>query len=107
MIAVTPLERTMRNALGDAFVAACVAIMMSLSRGGMLALVAGVIIVGWRSSRVGFAILIAALLLSPLWAPDYVKERVMSSQVEVEGSDEVALDMAADLLKQQNNKASA
>lgn len=78
------------------FVAACVAIMMSLSRGGMLALVAGVVIVGWRSSRVGFAILIAALLLSPLWAPDYVKERIMSSQVEVEGSDDVALDMAAE-----------
>lgn len=78
------------------FVTACIAIMMSLSRGGMLALLAGMFVVGWRSSRVGFGILLAAMLLSPLWAPDYVKERVMSSQVEVEGSDEVALDTAAE-----------
>jgi len=85
-----------RLVLLGTFIAACIAIMMSLSRGGMLALLAGVFIVGWRTSRVAFGLLLVVLLFSPLWAPDYVKERVMSSQVEVEGSDEVALDTAAE-----------
>jgi len=85
-----------RLVLLGTFVTACIALMMSLSRGGMLALLVGMFVVGWRSSRVGFGILLAAMLLSPLWAPDYIKERVMSSQIEVEGSDEVALDTAAE-----------
>lgn len=85
-----------RLVLLGTFVAASIALMMSLSRGGMLALVAGLLVVGWRSSRIAFGVLMLAMLLSPLWAPDYVKDRIMSSQVEVAGSDDVALDMAAE-----------
>ena len=42
--------------------------------------------------------LIAVLLLSsPWWAPDYLKERLMGTQVEVEGTDEAALEGSAQL----------
>jgi O-antigen ligase len=73
-----------------------IGLLMSLSRGGMLALAVSLAIVAWRTSRTAFAVLVAGLLLSPLWAPDYVKQRVMESQVEVEGSDQVAIDSAAE-----------
>ncbi len=85
-----------RLVLVGTFTCACIATMMSLSRGGMLALLAGVLIVAWRSSRAAFFVLLVALAFSPFWAPEYVRDRVMNSQVEVEGSDEAGLDMAAE-----------
>jgi O-antigen ligase len=85
-----------RTVLLAIFVAACVGVMMSLSRGSMVSLLVGVMLVAWMSSRTAFLLLVFGMLLSPLWAPDYVKERVMSSSHEVEGSDEVAVDMAAE-----------
>lgn len=78
------------------FVVACIGVMMSLSRGSMVALLAGVFVVAWMSSRVAFVVLVVAMLFSPLWAPDYVKDRVANSSREIEGSDEVAVDMAAE-----------
>jgi O-antigen ligase len=77
------------------FVAASVGLIYSLSRGAMLAFVASLFPVAWRTSRVLFALLLAAAALSPWWAPDYLKDRILKSESEVEGSDEVALDMAA------------
>lgn len=71
-------------------------IILSLSRGSMVALLAGVVLVAWMSSRWAVLVLAVALALSPVWAPDYLKARVMSSSVEVEGSDEVTVDMAAE-----------
>lgn len=85
-----------RALLAGTFVAACIGVMLSLSRGSMLALVAGVFVVAWMASRWAFGLLVVALLLSPLWAPDYVKDRVAASSREIEGSDEVAVDMAAE-----------
>ncbi len=85
-----------RVLLAGIFVVASFGIMLSLSRGGMLAFLAGSAIVGWRSSRVWFGVMVVAMLLSPLWAPDYVKERVVSSQIEVEGTDDMTLDMSAE-----------
>lgn len=78
------------------FVVACMGVMLSLSRGSMLALVAGTLLVAWLSSRWALGVLVAALLFSPLWAPDYLKERITASSVEVEGSDEMAVDPAAE-----------
>ena len=69
---------------------------MSLSRGSMVALLAGTFLVAWLSSRWAFGLLIVGMLFSPLWAPDYVKDRVAASSRTVEGSDEVAVDMAAE-----------
>ncbi len=78
------------------FGTAVLALIFSLSRGAMLAFVASLVLVAWRSSRVLFAVLVAAMLLSPFWAPDYLKDRITSSQKQVEGSDEMALDTAAE-----------
>ena len=78
------------------FVVACIGVMMSLSRGSMVALLAGTFLVAWLSSRWAFGLLIVGMLFSPLWAPDYVKDRVAASSRTVEGSDEVAVDMAAE-----------
>ena len=69
---------------------------LSLSRGSMLALIAGLLVVAWRSSKWVVGILIAALLLGPLWLPDYVVDRINSSSVQAEGSDEATVDMAAE-----------
>lgn len=85
-----------RTLLLGIFVVACIGVMMSLSRGSMVALLAGVVVVAWMSSRWAFGVLVVAMLFSPLWAPDYVKDRVAASSREVEGSDEVAVDMAAE-----------
>jgi O-antigen ligase len=78
------------------FVAGCIGVMLSLSRGSMVALLVGVALVAWMSSRVAFVLLVLGMLLSPLWAPDYVKDRVTASSHQVEGSDEVTIDRAAD-----------
>ncbi len=100
VVAVAMLTVT-RNPVGwlvllGTFVASCVGLFMSLSRGSMVALVVALGIVAWRSSRVLFGVIVAALMLSPLWAPDYLKERISGSQVAVEGTDEVAIDAAAE-----------
>lgn len=85
-----------RLLLAGVFVTACIGVMMSLSRGSMVALLAGVLVVALMSSRWAFGALVVAMLFSPLWAPDYVKDRIASSSMEVEGSDEVTVDMASE-----------
>lgn len=100
-VVCVPLIPATRNLLGriillGTFIATCIALFMSLSRGSMVALVAALAIVCWRTSRALFAILVVTLLLSPLWAPDYLKDRISGSQMEVAGSDEVSMDMAAE-----------
>jgi O-antigen ligase len=71
-------------------------VMLSLSRGAMMALGAGALIVTLRTSRGLFLVLVTLLLTSPLWAPDYVIDRVLESQQVDESVDEVALDMSAE-----------
>lgn len=73
------------------------ATVFSLSRGALVALGIGLLYVSFRSSRVLTMLLVAVMLASPLWAPDYLKERVMETQVEAETTDEVALDNASQL----------
>lgn len=100
-VVCVPLIPATRNWFGrlvllGTFITTCIALFMSLSRGSMVALVAALAIVCWRSSRVLFGLLVATLLLSPMWAPDYLKDRISGSQMEVAGSDEVTMDMAAE-----------
>lgn len=82
--------------LAGIVVAGGIATMMSLSRGALLALGIGLLVVALRSSRVLAALVFVLLVTSPLWTPDYVKQRIMESSVEVEGSDEVAVDGAVE-----------
>ncbi len=73
------------------------ALVMTVSRGAVLALVAALFYVGLRSSRILTAVLLLVLLSSPLWAPDYLKERMTGTQVTSESSDDVALEGSAQL----------
>ncbi|MFN8589300.1 MAG: O-antigen ligase family protein [Candidatus Eisenbacteria bacterium] len=70
------------------------AIMLSLSRASMLALLAGTVFVTWRGNRVLLAAFLALLVLSPVWMPDYLKERISQSATQEE--DGVSVDMAAE-----------
>lgn len=72
-------------------------IVLTLSRGAFLAVLAGLAFVGVRSSRWLLAAFLVVLATSPLWAPDYLKQRIMNSEVEVEGSDQATIDMAAQM----------
>jgi len=71
-------------------------IMLSLSRGSMVALIAGVVMVALRSARWAIVLLAVVLASSPLWLPDYVMDRITSSRVQVEGSDEATVDAASE-----------
>ena len=73
------------------------AVLMSLSRGAMVALAVAILYVGLRSSRLLTLALVGVLLTSPLWAPDYVVQRVVGSKVETETEDESHLEGAAQL----------
>lgn len=72
-------------------------VVLSLSRGALLAVAGGLLVVALRSSRVMLFLLLATLATSPLWAPDYLVDRIMSSQREVEGSDETTVDGATEV----------
>ncbi len=100
VVAVALLAAT-RNPFGwtilfGTFIAGSIGLFMSLSRGSMVALLISLAVVCWRTSRTLFAVLVVALLASPLWAPDYLKERITGSQVAVEGTDDVNIDAAAE-----------
>ena len=97
-VALVPATRSWlgKLVLVGAFVAGTVGVLMSVSRGGMIALGVGIAVVAWRTSKVLAFVIALALALSPLWAPQYVKDRISGSQVGVEGTDEVAMDSAAE-----------
>ena len=78
------------------FVLSVVGLLMSLSRGAFLALVISLAVVAWRTSRMFFAVVVVVLASSPLWMPDYVKERISGSQVQVAGTDELTADGATE-----------
>ena len=86
-----------RLVLGGVVVAGVFAVVLTVSRGAVLALAAALLFVALRSSRVLTLILVVAGVSSPLWAPDYLKERMMGTQVESETSDEVSLEGSAQL----------
>jgi putative inorganic carbon (HCO3(-)) transporter len=86
-----------RITLGASVVAGSAAVVLTVSRGAVIALVAALLLVTLRSSRVLTLTLLVVLVTSPLWAPDYLKERLMSTQVESEASDEAALEGSAQI----------
>lgn len=71
------------------------AIILSLSRGSMLALLAGTVLVTWRGTRVLLGGLLVVLLLSPLWMPDYLKDRIAQSTEQTEEAG-ISVDSAAE-----------
>lgn len=71
------------------------AVVLSLSRGSMLALLAGTILVTWRGSKVLLAGLVAILLVSPMWMPDYLKDRIAQSSTQDEDAG-ISVDSAAE-----------
>jgi O-antigen ligase len=74
-----------------------IAVLLTVSRGAIFALALGLMIVAVRTSKVVTLVLVALLVTSPLWIPDYVKERINSTQVESEGTDEMALESSSQL----------
>src|SRR5262249_25449128 len=60
----------------------CIAIVFSVSRASLLAVVLGIGYVSLRSSRALTLFLLVTLLTSVWWAPDYLKARVMGTQLE-------------------------
>jgi O-antigen ligase len=74
-----------------------VALLFSVSRGAMLAVAAAVTLVAVRSSRMLTLVLVLVAVTSPLWAPDYVKERVVGTTVEAEDSDQATLEASAQM----------
>src|SRR5262249_25115611 len=73
------------------------AIFLTLSRGAIVALAVSLLFVGFRTSKWMATVGLLVVLTSPLWVPQQVKDRMMSTQVEVEGTDEVALEGSAEL----------
>ena len=67
-------------------------VILSVSRGGILALGVGLAFVAIRSSRWLTVLMVVALVTSPAWAPDYLKDRITGTQIEDESSDEVELE---------------
>lgn len=72
-------------------------VILSVSRGAVLAVILGLGYVTLRSSRILTLLFVLVLATSPLWAPDYLKERITGTQVEAEGTDEEELEGSAQL----------
>jgi O-antigen ligase len=77
-------------------VAGTLGVFMSVSRGALVALAIGGLVVAARTSRVLFTLMLLVLATSPLWVPDYVKERVISTVTASEDSDEAELEGGAE-----------
>ena len=71
------------------------ATVLSVSRAAIVAFGIGLLYVGLRSSKVLTLVLIVGAITSPLWAPDYLKERMLGTQKAVEGTDEAELESGA------------
>ena len=86
-----------RLVLSGTVVAGVFAVVLSVSRGAVLAVAVALLFVALRSSRVLTLVLIVAGASSPFWAPDYLKERMTGTQVESESSDDSALESSAQI----------
>lgn len=71
------------------------AVVYSVSRGALLALTLGMLFVGFRTSKLITALVLVVLATSPLWAPDYLKQRLSGTEVQVEGTDEKVIEAGA------------
>jgi hypothetical protein len=81
-----------RVTLAGAVFAGTFATILTVSRGAILALGLALLLVTWRTSRFLVLVLLAVMFTSPLWVPDYLKERVMGTRVENAAPDDVALE---------------
>lgn len=86
-----------RALAGLAALAGTAAIVLSVSRAAVVAVVIAVGYVAWRSSRLLVMVMAVALLLAPFWAPDYLKDRLMGTRTQVEGTDTQTLEGSAQL----------
>jgi O-antigen ligase len=86
-----------RLTLAGTVVAGGIAVVMTVSRGALVALVAALLFVTLRSSRTLLLVLLVVIATSPLWTPDYLKDRVLGTKVESADSDDVALEGSARL----------
>jgi O-antigen ligase len=95
LLAIPRATRTWWLALGTALLTAYGTV-LSLSRGSLVALAAGLVVVAWRTWRPSVLLLVFVVAVTPLWAPDYLMERIKGSTVQVEGSDTETVDMATE-----------
>ncbi len=86
-----------RIGIALAVAAGCVATVLTLSRASIVALGVTMGIVAVRRSRTLTLMIVAAVLLSPFWAPQWLKDRVLQNPDDAVAQDEVALDHAAQL----------
>ncbi len=91
-----------RNWLGKIFLgvvcaAAVFGVILSLSRASIIALFLGLLYVTARSARGLAVVLILVTLTGPIWAPDYLRDRMTGTTVETEGYTDVELDNAAQI----------
>jgi O-antigen ligase len=84
-----------RMVLGLTVLGGCVGVVLTVSRGGLLALGAALGMVAVRSSRVLTVLMVVAVLTSPAWAPDYLKDRILGTQISSETSDQVELESSS------------
>ena len=86
-----------RGLLLAGVVAGSYAAILSVSRGALVALAASLLYVGLRSSKLLVVVLMVTLVTSPLWAPQYVKDRITGTQIETEEGGDIELEGAAQL----------
>ena len=84
-----------RLVLLAAAVGGAYATVLTISRGSLIALMVGLLYVAVRSSKVLTVAILVVLATAPAWAPESVKERVLSTQQQDEESDEVELEGSA------------
>jgi O-antigen ligase len=84
-----------RVALWGLSIAGALGVFMSVSRGALVALALGALVVAARTSRTLLAFMLIVMATSPLWVPDYVKERVVSTITSSEDSDETEIEGGA------------
>lgn len=86
-----------RLVLFTATAAGVYGVILTVSRGSIVALALGLVYVAVKSSRAMVVALLLVLVTCPFWTPDYLKQRMLGTQVEVEGTDEAALEGSAQL----------
>jgi len=84
-----------RAVLAATVVAGAFATLLSLSRAAILGLALGLLFVSFRTSRGLALITVAVLLTAPFWTPDYVRERLTSTEIEVQDADGTMLEASA------------
>jgi O-antigen ligase len=83
--------------IAAAVLAGCVATVFTLSRASIVALGLTLGVVAVRRSRALTMLLVSVALLSPFWAPQWLKDRVLGNPDAAEFQSDVELDHAAQL----------